>query len=66
MLKVQILTSTYNGERNLEEQLQSVFKQKDVDVEFLIRDDGSKDNTVNILKKWADKTKKLFGGMKKI
>lgn len=43
--------STYNGEKYLEEQIFSILDQKDVEVALLIRDDGSKDSTVQILKK---------------
>nr|WP_303104047.1 glycosyltransferase [Megamonas funiformis] len=44
--------STYNGENYLEEQIESLRKQKDVDIKILVRDDGSKDNTVKILEKY--------------
>ena len=47
--KVCVLLSTYNGEQYLEEQLKSIFEQKNVDVELIVRDDGSSDNTLNIL-----------------
>lgn len=53
--KVQILMSTYNGEKYLLEQLESLFNQKKVDVSVLIRDDGSDDLTVNIIKKMMDR-----------
>lgn len=49
---VQIFMSTYNGEKYLEEQIESLRKQKDVDIKILVRDDGSKDNTVKILEKY--------------
>ncbi|WP_211750264.1 glycosyltransferase family 2 protein [Paenibacillus sp. Marseille-Q4541] len=50
---IQILLSTYNGEKYLEEQLDSLLAQKNVNIHILIRDDGSKDNTVFILHKYA-------------
>ncbi|WIV18850.1 glycosyltransferase family 2 protein [Paenibacillus polygoni] len=50
---IQILLSTYNGEKYLEEQLDSLLTQKNVNIHILIRDDGSKDNTVFILHKYA-------------
>jgi len=50
-----VLLSTYNGERYLEELLDSVLNQKKVNVEILIRDDGSKDKTVEILEKYSNK-----------
>ena len=45
--------STYNGERFLEEQLDSILSQEDVNVSLLVRDDGSKDNTCQILSDYA-------------
>ncbi|WP_336046128.1 glycosyltransferase [Solibacillus ferritrahens] len=55
MKSVQILLSTYNGERYLDEQLQSLIGQVDVNVSILVRDDGSKDSTQLILEKWGKK-----------
>ena len=49
MKKVQVLLSTYNGEKYLKEQLDSIIAQKGVDVHILARDDGSKDDTIKIL-----------------
>lgn len=46
-----VLMCTYNGEKYLQEQINSIFAQKDVDVELLIADDKSTDNTVDIIKK---------------
>lgn len=54
MDKVQVLMSTYNGEKYIEEQLQSILQQSYHNIEILIRDDGSNDNTVNIIRKYAD------------
>lgn len=49
MYRVQVLLSTYNGEKYIREQLDSILAQKDVDVSVLIRDDGSTDSTISIL-----------------
>jgi len=49
MNKVLVLLSSYNGERYIREQIESILNQKDVDTRILIRDDGSKDGTVDIL-----------------
>ena len=43
--RVQVLLSSYNGEKYIKEQIISILNQKDVDVFLLIRDDGSKDST---------------------
>lgn len=53
--KVMVLMSTYNGEKFIDKQLKSILCQKDVEVEILVRDDGSTDNTLNILKKYKKK-----------
>ena len=50
--KVQILLATYNGERFLQQQLDSIAAQTYADWEILARDDGSRDNTVEILKRF--------------
>lgn len=47
--KVCILLSTYNGEKYLEEQIDSLLQQEGVDISILARDDGSNDSTVHIL-----------------
>lgn len=51
MEKVLVLIATYNGERFLQEQLDSLYSQQDVEVDVLVRDDGSKDSTQDILEK---------------
>ncbi len=50
MKKVLVLLSTYNGEKFVEQQYKSLVNQENVDVHILVRDDGSKDNTINLLK----------------
>lgn len=54
MDKVAVLMSTYNGERFLEEQIDSIFAQKDVEITLYIRDDGSKDRTIDIINTYLD------------
>ena len=60
-----ILMSTYNGERFLKEQLDSIFLQEGVDIHLCVRDDGSIDNTLKILfdykKKFDKKIDILIG-----
>lgn len=55
MEKVLVLMATYNGEKYLEQQLESLFSQKGVTVSLLVRDDGSTDGTCAILDRWAEK-----------
>lgn len=55
MVKVAVLMSTYNGGRYIEQQLESLSSQEGVEVELLVRDDGSSDSTCAILEKWRAK-----------
>ena len=50
--KVQILLATYNGEKFLKQQLESIINQEYKLWEILIHDDGSVDNTIEILNEY--------------
>lgn len=52
MPKVCVLLSTYNGEKYLSEQIESILKQENVYVILCVRDDGSTDSTIEILEKY--------------
>lgn len=47
--------STYNGERYISEQLDSILSQTLNTFQILVRDDGSQDNTLAILADYADR-----------
>jgi len=49
--KVAVLLSTYNGDKYLDEYLQSLRRQEWSDITLIVRDDGSADKTLQILKK---------------
>lgn len=49
--RVLVLMATYNGYPWIQEQLESILSQKSVDIYVLIRDDGSDDGTLDLLKK---------------
>ena len=49
MEKVLVLMSSYNGEKYIREQIESILNQKGVNVSILVRDDGSSDRTTAIL-----------------
>ena len=54
-MKICILLSAYNGEKYIEEQLESFISQQGVEIDILVRDDGSSDKTHEILDKWQNK-----------
>lgn len=49
-----MLVATYNGERYLCEQLDSILNQEGVEISVVVRDDGSKDGTLNILNNYKE------------
>ncbi|CCZ60371.1 glycosyltransferase family 2 protein [Hungatella hathewayi] len=53
-MKLQILLSTYNGEKYICTQLDSIVTQDIEEKELLIRDDGSNDRTVPIIKTYME------------
>lgn len=52
--RVSILLSTFNGEKYIQQQLDSLLAQQGVAVEIHVRDDGSTDSTIEILSKYSD------------
>ena len=53
MESITVLMSTYNGERFINEQIDSILCQENVDVSLIIRDDGSSDRTVDIINEYV-------------
>lgn len=53
MKTVIVVISTYNGAKYIERQLNSIFEQSGVDIQVLVRDDCSKDNTVKVVREYA-------------
>ena len=58
--KVIICMSTYNGEKYVKEQIESLLNQTYKNLEIYVRDDGSKDNTINILEEYEKNNKIHF------
>lgn len=58
-MKVNIVMSTYNGEKYLSEQIESIQNQTFSDWNLLIRDDGSVDGTVDIIKKYVSEDSRI-------
>ena len=57
MKKIIVLMSTYNGEKYIEQQIDSILNQEKVDLELLVRDDGSTDSTKDILERYKKQGK---------
>ena len=51
-MKVSLVTVTFNSDQTLRDTIQSVFNQTYSDIEYIIIDGLSKDNTVEIIRKY--------------
>lgn len=59
MERILVLLSTYNGHKYLREQLDSLYAQENVHLHILVRDDGSKDETIEILNEYKNRHGKM-------
>ena len=57
--KIDILMATYNGEKYIVEQINSIINQTYINWNLLIRDDGSSDKTLEILKSFEKKDSRI-------
>jgi len=60
MESVTVFMSTYNGDKYLREQIDSILNQGKVKVYLYVRDDGSSDGTINILNEYQNKDQLIF------
>ena len=60
MPTVTVLMSSYNGDKYISEQIESLLEQKGVEIRIVIRDDGSKDQTNNILSEYSSKCSEII------
>ena len=58
-MSVNILMSTYNGEKFVAEQIESIQKQTYTDWNLIIRDDGSKDGTCEIIENFINNDSRI-------
>lgn len=57
--QVDVLLATYNGEKYVAEQIDSILNQTYKNIHLIISDDCSKDNTPEILKEYEQKDKRI-------
>ena len=53
-MKISVCMATFNGEKFIKEQVQSIIKQLSATDEIIISDDGSTDETINIISAFLD------------
>ncbi|MBP5369864.1 MAG: glycosyltransferase [Bacteroidales bacterium] len=63
---VAVVMSTYNGEKYIKEQIDSILMQEGVDVRLYVRDDGSSDKTCCIINGYHDDRVVLINDCKNI
>ena len=56
---ITVLMSTYNGQKYIREQLESILNQREVNVKLIIRDDCSTDNTIKILEDYKKRNSNI-------
>lgn len=61
-MKVSIVTATYNSGKTVRDTIESVLRQSYTDYEYIIKDGGSKDETLNVCREYEER----FGGRMKI
>ena len=59
MVKVSVIIPVYNVEKYLEECMDSIVNQTLTDIEIICINDGSSDNSLNILEKYAEKDNRI-------
>ncbi len=59
-MRISIITATYNSEKTLLDTLLSLEKQTHPDIEYIVVDGASKDNTIKLIKRNATKVSKII------
>ena len=58
--KISVCMATYNGEKYIKEQVDSILKQLGPEDEIIVSDDGSKDATIETLRSYCDVRIKIY------
>lgn len=59
MEQIDILMATYNGEKYIRQQIESILNQTYTNFRLIISDDCSTDNTRHILEEYKEKDKRI-------
>lgn len=59
MPKISVVMSVYNGEKYLKESIESILNQTERDFEFIIINDGSTDNSLEILREYGGRDNRI-------
>ena len=62
---ISVCVATYNGERFIREQIDSILRQLSSDDEIIVSDDGSTDDTISIIDSINDKRIRIIEGPRK-
>lgn len=65
MTRISVCIATYNGNKYIRTQLASILQQLDTSDEIIVSDDGSTDNTTEIIKSFNDNRIKIVEGPRK-
>ena len=59
---ISVCMATYNGSKYIKEQLESILSQLPEDAELIVSDDGSKDDTLDLVRNFRDTRIKIITG----
>ena len=62
---ISVCIATYNGEKFIKEQIDSILRQLSLDDEIIVSDDGSTDDTISIINSIDDKRIRIIEGPRK-